>query len=168
MVSVGLGLDAGQACHRHGVARVEFQRGLEKLARGIDHLQVVPMFNQGLSAQIGLIRRHDFGWRTSQRVAIDMGRVWVELGQGNYSKAVDYLDRSLGDGSATSLTLAIRASIQSATNNTAEALQLMDQAMAMGFGDLAWINGNADFEALRQSPEFNELLEKHGLGKLDD
>ena len=39
----------------------------------------------------------------------------------------------------------------------------MDQAMAMGFADLAWINGNADFKALRELPEFDELLEKHGL-----
>ncbi len=94
---------------------------------------------------------------------IDSGRVWVELAQGNYSKALDYLDKSESEGSPTSLTLAIRASAHSAMNNTAEALRLMDEAMAIGFQDLAWLKGNEDFEPLRKLPEFRTLLEKHGL-----
>ena len=94
---------------------------------------------------------------------IDMGRTWVELAQGNYGEALEYLDKTESEGSPTSLTLAVRASSHSAMNNTAEALKLMDQAMAMGFKDLAWLRGNADFEPLRKLPEFGELLEKHGL-----
>ncbi len=93
---------------------------------------------------------------------IDSGRVWLELAQGNYSGALEYLDRAEGIRT-TSLNLSIRASALSAMNNTAEALRLMDEAMAMGFADLAWIRGNKDFEALRNSPEFDDLLEKHGL-----
>ena len=94
---------------------------------------------------------------------IDLGRVWVELAQGNYSKALEYLDKVESESSPTSLTLAIRASAHSAMNNTAEALRLMDEAMAKGFKDLAWLNGNEDFEPLRKLPEFSALLDKHGL-----
>ena len=94
---------------------------------------------------------------------IEMGRCWIELAQGNYSKALDYLDKAQGEGSPTSLTLAVRASAHSAMNNTAEALKLMDQALAMGFKDLAWLKGNEDFGSLRKLPEFGALLEKHGL-----
>ena len=93
---------------------------------------------------------------------IHSGRVWLELAQGNYSAALEHLDKS-ESGQVTAHTIAIRASAQSAMNNTAEALRLMDQAMAMGFKDLAWINGKKDFDSLRQSPEFDELLEKYGL-----
>ena len=99
---------------------------------------------------------------------IDMGGVWIELAQGNYSKALEYLDKVESESSPTSLTLAIRASVHSAMKNTAEALRLMDEAMAMGFMDLAWLKGNEDFEPLRKLPEFGELLEKHGLEQLVD
>ncbi len=39
----------------------------------------------------------------------------------------------------------------------------MDEAMAIGFQDIAWLKGNEDFEPLRKLPEFGALLEKHGL-----
>ena len=94
---------------------------------------------------------------------IESGRFWIELAQGNYSKALEYADTPGREWSPTSLTLAARASAHSGMNNTAEALRLLDQAMAMGFKDLAWLNGNEDFEPLRKLPEFSALLDKHGL-----
>ena len=100
-------------------------------------------------------------WPSSSLIA--MSRTWVELAQGNYGEALEYLDKSESEDSPTSLTLAVRASAHSAMNNTAEALKLMDQAMALGFKDLAWLRGNADFEPLLKLPEFGELLVKHGL-----
>jgi len=92
-----------------------------------------------------------------------LGRFWIELAQGNYSRALEYMETSQSGRPPTSLTLAARASAHSGMNNTAEGLRLLDQAMAMGFKDLAWLKGSEEFEPLRKLPEFNALLEKHGL-----
>ncbi|MCH9025490.1 MAG: hypothetical protein IIA05_00035 [Proteobacteria bacterium] len=92
-----------------------------------------------------------------------LGRFWIELAQGNYSRALEYMETSQSGRPPTSLTLAARASAHSGMNNTAEALRLLDQAMAMGFKDLAWLKGSEEFEPLRKLPEFDALLEKHGL-----
>ncbi len=100
-------------------------------------------------------------WPTSS--LIESGRFWIELAQGNYSRALEYADTPGREWSPTSLTLAARASAHSAMNNTTEALRLLDQAMAMGFKDLAWLKGSEHFEPIRKLPEFDALLEKHGL-----
>jgi TolB-like protein len=86
------------------------------------------------------------------------GLFWISLGERNYEQALQYLDNN-----ETSLILAARAAAYSGMGQPETAIEFLDNAMAKGFRDIAWLTFSDHFAATRALPAYRALLNTYGL-----
>lgn len=91
----------------------------------------------------------------------NLGLFWILLGERNYTDALALL----ANQEKTPLILAAMAAAHSGSGNAATAIELLDEALAQGFRDSAWLDASEHFANIRDLPAYRDLLAKHGLAK---
>ena len=92
---------------------------------------------------------------------MELGRFWISLGEGNYPQALQHLENRSAD--RTSLTLAATAAAYGGLDEFETSIDYLDQALAKGFRDMAWLTYSEHFASLRATPAYRDLLNKYGL-----
>ena len=91
-----------------------------------------------------------------------MGRFWISLAEKDYLRALEHLSKNEKNRD-TSLLLAAEAAAYSGMGEPDKALQLLDEAMAKGFRDVAWLTASDHFATTRELPAFHALSSRYGL-----
>jgi hypothetical protein len=86
------------------------------------------------------------------------GMAWILIGEKKYAEALPLLEN---DPNVTPLNLAIMAAVHSGMGQNDTALELLEKALSMGFGDTAWLATSEHFAALRTLPAYAELMAKY-------
>ncbi len=79
---------------------------------------------------------------------------------GDFKQAAEWADQALAINANDATVLYNVACIYSVSGKSEEAITLLERAVAAGFGHLAWIENDSDFDPLRTNERFVELLRK--------
>jgi hypothetical protein len=60
----------------------------------------------------------------------------------------------------SAINLALQSSIYAASGNNEKALDVLNQALAKGYGDFAEIDANPYYTQLRSDPRFQQLVQR--------
>jgi adenylate cyclase len=77
---------------------------------------------------------------------------------GEQKKSVDLAEQALGQGQDEPMVLYNVACLYTTQGNTQRALDLLEEAVELGFGDRAWMENDSDLEPLRHEERFKALL----------
>jgi tetratricopeptide (TPR) repeat protein len=88
------------------------------------------------------------------------GMAWILIGEKNYAEALPLLE---DDSNANPLNLALLAAVYSGMGQNDAALELLDNALATGFRDTAWLATSEHFATLRALPAYAELMAKREI-----
>lgn len=79
---------------------------------------------------------------------------------GEKKRAISLTEQALGQGQDEPMVLYNVACLYTNQGNKDRALELLEKAVDVGFGDRAWIETDSDLEPLREDPRFKALLER--------
>lgn len=79
---------------------------------------------------------------------------------GEQKKAIALAEQALGQGQDEPMVLYNVACLYTTQGNTERALDLLEQAVAVGFGDRAWMETDSDLNPLHDNPRFKALLDR--------
>ncbi len=77
---------------------------------------------------------------------------------GEQKKAVELTEQALGQGQDEPMVLYNVACLYTTQGNKPRALDLLEKAVELGFGDSAWIETDSDLEPLHDEPRYRALL----------
>nr|MDQ2971811.1 tetratricopeptide repeat protein [Pseudomonadota bacterium] len=77
---------------------------------------------------------------------------------GEQKKAIELTEQALGQGQDEPMVLYNVACLYTTQGNKQRALDLLEKAVELGFGDSAWIETDSDLEPLHEEPRFRALL----------
>lgn len=101
-------------------------------------------------------------FKKDEPVAEDqLNQAKLELDHKNYGKSVEITVKITGEDPKNYQAYYVEAQAQTMAGAKKEALKALDQAMKNGFKDFKELAGNQNFETLRDSKEYHELLKKY-------
>src|SRR3546814_12576111 len=77
---------------------------------------------------------------------------------GEQKKSAELAEQALGQGQDEPMVLYNVACVYATQGNPQRALELLEEAVRLGFGDRAWMETDSDLEPLRSEPRFQALL----------
>ena len=77
---------------------------------------------------------------------------------GEQKKAIDLTEQALGQGQDEPMVLYNVACLYTTQGNTERAIDLLEKAQEMGFGDRAWMEHDSDLDPLHDNERFKALL----------
>jgi adenylate cyclase len=77
---------------------------------------------------------------------------------GEQKKSIELAEQALGQGQDEPMVLYNVACLYTTQGNLQRALDLLEEAVRLGFGDRAWMETDSDLEPLRAEPRFQALL----------
>lgn len=77
---------------------------------------------------------------------------------GEQKKAIELTEQALGQGQDEPMVLYNVACLYTTQGNTERAIDLLEKAQEMGFGDRAWMEHDSDLDPLHDNPRFKALL----------
>jgi len=90
----------------------------------------------------------------------NLGMAQFELVQGNYDQAIPYLQKS-DPGGKTAITRYWLSAAYAAKGDKAKALDYLQTAFKLGFGDFAALDASPYFASLRDDPRYQQLLQQY-------
>lgn len=79
--------------------------------------------------------------------------------QGKREKALQWADMALLPGEEEGNVIYNIACVHALLDERKRAMELLEQAVGLGWGDRAWLETDSDLACLRGSPRFKALLE---------
>lgn len=82
--------------------------------------------------------------------------------QGNRDRAIQWIERALDVSGEEPFMLYNAACAYALLGETGRALDFLERAVALGWGDRAWIQHDSDLASLRNDPRFTSLMQRMG------